>query len=135
VVTLTLVLALVLAACVPDAQEQHSIDLLNGSRAYVGIGPLSVDSSLQAKAHGHALEMAQGHRLFHSSLPAGVRGGWKALGENVGMGPSLEAVNNQFNHSADHMARRVSTTWNAVGIGVARDAAGNYWVVEEFGRF
>lgn len=130
-----LLLAVVLAACVPTPEEQQSIDLLNAGRAFVGVPRLAVDDSLQTKAHDQAQRMADAQRLFHSSLASGVRAGWVSLGENVGVGPSPEAVNMQFNRSPDHLSRRTSTAWNAVGIGVVRDAAGRYWVVEEFGRF
>ena len=135
VVSLGLILTLVFSACRPTADEQQAIDLLNASRMWSGIGSLTVDDSLQTKANRHAREMASGQSLFHSSLAAGVRGGWESLGENVGVGPTLDSVNVQFDNSPNHRDRRVSDQWNAVGVGVARDAEGRYWVVEEFGRF
>jgi uncharacterized protein YkwD len=130
-----LLLAAMLAACKPSSDEQQALGLLNQTRQEFGVGALADDDSLQSKAHDHAVDMANSAALFHTELTQDVRPGWTALGENVGVGYSLDQVNQAFQNSPDHRDRRLSTMWNAVGVGVARDAQGRYWVVEEFGHY
>ena len=57
---------------------------------------------------------------------SGVR--WCGLAENVGYGPSIAAVEDQFMASSGHRANLLGTSWDAVGVGYARSGSRHYVV-------
>src|SRR4051794_36445931 len=91
-----------------SAEEQAYVDHINQARAAVGAGPLAVDGNMTDLARQHTQEMANAQSLYHTaSLPAGVTSNWMKLGENVGMGPSVEPVWAAFIASPHHYANIV----------------------------
>lgn len=131
-VAAVLALVLALAACTPEVNRTY--DLINASRAQHGRAPYAVNLDLYFKAQGWADQLARQGYLSHSNLTQGAPPGWQALGENVGVGGSLESVHNALMSSSSHRANILSTTFNHMGVGVTRDGAGRYWVVHEFAR-
>jgi uncharacterized protein YkwD len=76
--------------------------------------------------------------LEHRAAPFGTPSGWCGAAENVGRsgnGGTLGDVHNAFLHSPPHRANIVNSRWTAVGIGVARDRDGEYFVVHAFADF
>ena len=75
--------------------------------------------------------MATEHRLFHnSSLPSQVKE-WNVLGENVGRGPSIDAIHEAFMASPTHHAQIVAKDYRSFAVGV-HEANGELWVTEIF---
>lgn len=108
---------LVLGACLaPD--QQSALDALNASRRSNGRGALVTQADAQAKAQAWAERLARENRLYHSNLTDGIRVKWCSLAENVGYGPSIQAVQNGFMNSPDHR-KNVLGSFNGVGVGVA----------------
>jgi uncharacterized protein YkwD len=107
--------------------------LTNDVRAGVGLGALTRDGSLDAMAIDWARELASSGNLRHSSIPKSIIGKpWSTAGENVGFGPSVDAVHAALVASSGHYANITGARYTRLGVGVATDSAGQVWVVEVF---
>jgi uncharacterized protein YkwD len=105
----------------------------NSVRASVGLPALERDGSLDAAAIDWARELAASGRLRHSTITKSIIGKpWTSAGENVGVGPSVDAVHDALVASAGHYANIAGASFTRVGVGVATDASGQVWVVEVF---
>jgi uncharacterized protein YkwD len=115
-----------------DGPAAHLFHMLNDYRAANGRAPLTpvVDATMKAQAQAEA--MANAHYLYHSNLASGIDPGWYTIGENVGVGPTVDSVENAFIASPDHRANMLSSSFNEVGIGVATSSDGQVWIAEEF---
>ncbi len=56
---------------------------------------------------------------------------WSRIGENVGFGPNVAALEQAFMNSAPHRAN-ILGDYNRVGVGATRDSKGTLWVVVDF---
>jgi hypothetical protein len=129
VLVLASVLVLGLAACTPDQGEAY--DLINATRRAHGLGELQWNGQLGDKAQAWAEHMARQGRISHSNLADGAPSGWRALGENVGVGGSIGAVHTAYMNSPGHRANIVNPRWTHVGTGVAR-SGGRVYTVQVF---
>ena len=57
---------------------------------------------------------------------------WTALGENVGIGYSLQQVESMFESSAPHQANLLNGAYNQVGVGVTHGSDGRIYVTQFF---
>jgi uncharacterized protein YkwD len=57
------------------------------------------------------------------------------LGENVGSGPSVEAIQAAFMNSPGHRANILNPEFNWAGAGVAVAGNGTVYVVQVFGKY
>jgi hypothetical protein len=78
--------------------------------------------------------MAAHRRLAHNPSFAGEVCCWTQLGENVGAGASVAAIQRAFMASAEHRANILSRSYTQVGIGTARGSDGKLYVDELFRR-
>ena len=124
------VVGLALSAC--SADENGMFSMVNSSRAQAGTGQLNPDIALIVKAQAWSKQLAADQSLYHSNLSDGAPAGWYRLGENVGTGSSLAAVNQAFLDSAPHRANILEPSDTHLGVGVTVDGNGRYWIVEEF---
>jgi uncharacterized protein YkwD len=129
-VALVAVVALALGAC--SAEEDEATYLVNSARTYVGLPTLPTNVDLYLKAQSWSQRLANEQRLYHSYLPDGIGYNWARLGENVGYGYSIRQVHDAFMNSSGHRANILDRGFNRIGVGVTRDGAGRYWVVQEF---
>src|SRR5687767_13671256 len=107
------------------------LDRLNALRAERGLRPLHPAADLEAVAARHATAMADTNELAHNPSLAEQVGNWRILGENVGVGSTVDAIHDAFVASPRHLANLVESRYVDVGLGVvARD--GRLWVVEVF---
>lgn len=119
-----------MTACNP-VYEQDALTRLNQLRVQQGLSPLVRDTQLDRKANAHAVRMARQQQLSHSDLKVNVPSGWKSLGENVGMGSDVAAVQLALVNSPGHYANMVNGAFTKVGIGtVVRN--GRLYLVQEF---
>ncbi|CAN5669626.1 hypothetical protein BH10ACT1_BH10ACT1_22080 [soil metagenome] len=116
-----------LSACLSTTQTQVQSEL-NADRRAHGLSTLGIQNEAQAKAQAWANRLAAENRLYHSNLPDGIRSRWCSLGENVGYGPSVPAIEDAYMNSPGHRANILSTKWNAVGVGVAKNGSRVYTV-------
>lgn len=114
------------------AKENEFVTRINALRADHGLGTLQIHGQLTAKARDWAETMAEAGQIWHSNLPDGVTVQWKRLGENVGMGGTVDALHQAFIDSPSHYENLVDPGFRYVGIGVFLDADGTVFVSEVF---
>lgn len=113
--------------------EWQFVERINELRAGMGLGTLTQDAQLTAVARRWSATMASSNRLFHNNaLPRQVDG-WVKLGENVGMGASVDELVDAFAASPPHLEHLIDPAYTLVGVGVV-EAGGVLWVTEEFER-
>lgn len=133
VASVFIILGLVAEGAMADqaSDEDRMIGHTNYSRAQHGLAPLAVDASLRDLARAHSAGMAGAGRIFHNPhLAAQVPGGWRSIGENVGMGGSVDQVHNALMNSPGHKAN-ITGDYDYFGIGVAW-VGGTVYVTEVF---
>jgi uncharacterized protein YkwD len=132
------ILATGVAGCMP-AQERTFLSRTNDLRSSAGVASLQENDVLTRKAEDWAHHMAQIGQLEHSRLSDGLGGlSWSALGENIAMSSptnnTLLSLFNMLASSSGHRANMVNSGFTHMGVGLAKDGAGNLWVVEVFAR-
>jgi uncharacterized protein YkwD len=118
-VALLAVLTALLTGCLGPAQ-QEVYDELMADRGANGLSELPVQAQAQRKAQAWAEKLAAEGKLYHSTLSDGIDVRWCSIGENVGYGPSVPAVQDAYMASPGHKANIISTKWNGVGVGYAK---------------
>jgi uncharacterized protein YkwD len=126
-------LLLLLIGCSPE--QQAALDQINGTRRDAGLTELLPSPHAMEKAQAWATQLAQAGSLRHSGLIDGMPEGWQKLGENVGSGPSLDAVYQGLLQSPAHKANLLDPTYNWAGTGVAVSADGTVYVVQVFAQY
>ncbi len=133
--------ALVAAAAPPahaadlDGNAENTFTArINALRAFFGVAPLSTHWVLTDKARIWSDHMAQGGcggGICHSHLSDGITVDWSMLGENVGVGPNVDALVDAFANSLPHWENMVNPRFGWIGVGVVL-SGGRMWVTEEF---
>lgn len=111
-----------LTACLNSGQTQ-TLDALNADRRAYGRKTLATQYDAQKKAQAWAEKLARENKLYHSTLSSGIGVRWCALGENVGYGSSVSAIEKAYMNSSGHRANILNTTWNGVGVGYAKNGS------------
>ena len=105
---------------------------VNSLRASKGLGPLTMVSDLTSIAEGHSEAMLAKETIFHNPSLASVVTNWQTLGENVGMGPTVDALDNAFDNSPEHYANEINATYTQIGIASVTDSRGEIFVTLDF---
>ena len=107
-------------AFAPTYSERHMVDLINQSRRQVGRAPLALSFALSRIARTHSALMAAKNTIFHTSnLAYQFRTfSWTYGGENVGMGPTIDALHKAFMASLHHRQNNLNGRFHRVGVGV-----------------
>ena len=113
------------------SDESTFVARINDLRAARGLAALRVDAGLTGKARAWALTMAAQNRIWHSALSDGISADWQKLGENVGMGGSVDGLHVAFVNSPGHYANLVDPVFDSIGIGAVR-SGNTLFVAEEF---
>lgn len=94
---------------------------INNLRMSQGLNPLTVDANITGIAQDWANSMALADGISHrADLRAGVTGNWSTLGENVGVGPSVDSLMQAFIASPGHYKNLVDPRFTHVGVGTVR---------------
>lgn len=102
------------------SDESQFASKINAERRSRGRGALVVKDDLSAVARSWATKMAQAGKISHNpNLAKQVKGNWTILGENVGMGGSVESLHRAFMDSPGHRANILESRYNQLGIGIA----------------
>ena len=132
----TLAMLLPLAASAAPASADPLADQflakINALRASKGVGPVRPDAELTAFAQSWSDHMASVDVLSHNPALADSPGSWTKAGENVGVGPDLNALFDAFVASPHHYANLVDPSFNLIGIGVSVTAGGNIYTTHDF---
>jgi len=113
------------------SDEASFVAKINDLRVSKGLPILVVNDNLVAKARSWAAGMAAAGRIWHSTLSDGITADWQKLGENVGMGGSVDGLHAAFVASPHHYENLVDPDFTTVGIGIAMNGSTIY-VAEEF---
>ena len=132
-IVLLAAVALLLSACSP--QQLDSFQRVNADRVANGVGAMSIQDGLMAKAQQWADYLASTSHLEHSTLTDSVAPGWAMLGENVGYGPSIETVEAAFMASPAHRSNILNPEFNWAGTGFAVSGNGTVFVVQVFAKY
>jgi hypothetical protein len=116
--------------------EARVVSLVNGTRSGKGLQRLSTHAGLVNMAREQAVRMLQKGNIFHNSnLGADIQALnviWKIVGENVGMGPNVDVIEQAFLGSPHHYENIVRPNFNSIGVGVVPDAKGGVFVTQVF---
>jgi len=107
------------------------VSSINSARASAGLPPLASRGDLASVAASWAQQMASSGELAHNPGLRGQVSGWRYVGENVGVGPTVGDVHAAFMGSSAHRANILDTDYTEVGVGTA-EAGGRIWVAEVF---
>jgi len=112
-------------AAATATDEDAFVAALNEVRADNGLPAFTVNVELSDLSRVHAQVMADAGEIFHASpISAGYSGDWSKLGENVGVGASVEVLVDAFVASPGHFANIIDPNFTEVGVGVVwRDSA------------
>ncbi|HEY7874241.1 MAG TPA: CAP domain-containing protein [Actinomycetota bacterium] len=105
----------------------------NRVRAKLGKPKLQLDPQLSRAARLHAREMAKRDVLYHTpgeKITKRVTN-WSMLGENVGVGYSVDSLQDAFLNSPGHRANMISTGFKYFGVG-SIERNGKMWVTVIF---
>ena len=116
----------------PASEESQFIALTNQLRAAKGLSQLAISPEVTAVARQWAANMAAAGAISHNqNLPNQVHLNWAKLGENVGTGGAVDAIQTAFINSPKHYENLVDPVWNYIGIGVV-DSNGRIFVTVNF---
>lgn len=126
---LLLVFVLAFPAKADVSAKAWDYNMVNALRAKHGLGMAHWDPYLQIKASRFANELAAEGGIRHGDLPCYC--GHVAIGQNVGFGPSVGAIEWAFQHSPAHLANELDPAYTQLAIGTTyRD--GIYYVVQDY---
>jgi hypothetical protein len=119
----------------PASEETSFLDLTNQLRVSHGLNPLATNSELLSVARRWSANMAAAGGISHNmNLPHDVSLNWAKLGENVGVGSTVDSIQTAFINSPHHYENLVDPVFNYVGIGVV-DSGGRIWVTVDFMQY
>jgi uncharacterized protein YkwD len=103
--------------------------MMNAAREKADLPKLSLDPEASKVARKHTTEMVQRDLLHHTPSASLVRRvtRWEILGENVGVGSTVDSLHRAFMDSPPHRANVLFSKFRHVGVGV-RKSDGKMWV-------
>lgn len=104
--------------------RRHMLALTNHDRANHDRAALSFAERLARYAKSHSQAMANSGHIFHSTanqLLSALEGyNWQLGGENVGVGGSLESLEDAFMASTDHRKNILRRVYDHAAVGIVR---------------
>ncbi|HET6793057.1 MAG TPA: CAP domain-containing protein [Acidimicrobiales bacterium] len=121
------------AAADPAGDAAAFVADINALRASHGLRLLSVDPRLVSIASAWSQHLASVGTISHNfQLGNQAPADWKVLGENVGVGPTVDSLQGAFTASPEHYANMVDASYNAIGVAVTYSATGAMFVTEDY---
>jgi uncharacterized protein YkwD len=113
--------------------ERRFVRKMNNARENVDKTRMRKDPELSKVARKHTWEMVNKEELYHtpSTTLAKRVTHWSILGENVGVGGSVESLHEAFMNSPAHRSNILYTSFKFVGVGVVK-RNGRMWVTVIF---
>lgn len=90
----------------------------NNIRSSRGKSTLVVKDDLVAVARRHSGRMASAEDIWHNPSLGSDVSGWQVVGENVGMGGSVDELMDAFMNSPAHRSNILDSDYNQFGVGV-----------------
>ncbi|MBV8159542.1 MAG: CAP domain-containing protein [Acidimicrobiia bacterium] len=114
------------------SEEGQFLALTNQLRSSLGLQTLTPQAQLTSVARQWSSQMAAAGTISHNpALTSQAPSDWTQLGENVGMGGTVDSIQTAFINSPHHYENLVNGAYDFVGIGVA-DANGTIFVTVDF---
>jgi len=121
------------SASASPSESASFVSAINQLRASHGLNHLSVDGNLTQVAQDWAMHMAEENSISHRlDLRAGITALWKAIGENVGVGPNVQELMSAFVASPGHYKNLVDPRFTHIGVGTVRTSGGLIYTAHEF---
>lgn len=117
------------ASAAPHASD--ILTLMNAARTSAGLAPVSTHADLTDDALYWSQHMLTEGSLSHNPNLSTVTTSWEKLGENVGVGPTVDSLHNAFMASASHRGN-VLGDYTHVGIAVVEETPTKLWVTVVF---
>ncbi|HLF40062.1 MAG TPA: CAP domain-containing protein [Acidimicrobiia bacterium] len=114
------------------SDEAAFVAQINALRAGRGLPTLQVHPNLVDKARAWSATMTAAGKIWHSTLSDGITADWVKLGENVGMGGSVDSLHKAFVASPKHFENLIDPDFTYLGIGVVYAPNGTIFVSEMF---
>lgn len=115
------------------AAEADFVGRINDLRTSKGLPPLAVDAELVGLGRRWAATMAGADRIWHNPDLAGSVGApWVKLGENVGVGMSVDRLFQAFLASPSHYRNLVDPEFTHLGVGVIVGRDGALFTAHQF---
>ena len=113
--------------------EKSFVRKMNNARTNRGVNGFRIDRQLSKVARRHTAAMVAGSELFHtpSTTLANRVTSWTVLGENVGVGNTVDSLHRAFMKSPAHKANVLFGSFRHVGVGTRRDGD-RLWVTVVF---
>jgi hypothetical protein len=73
-----------------------------------------------------------GQAICHNPNLTSQVSGWQKIGENVGVGPDENSIENAFMNSTHHRDNILDPDYTLVGVGTARGSDGRLYVTQDF---
>jgi uncharacterized protein YkwD len=102
----------------------------NDLRAARGLPRMKVSATLSKLAYRHSVAMARKGQLWHNDISSATDH-WVWLGQNVGVGNSVEGLQRAFMDSPPHRANILRRKTNLFGVGTYI-SHGRIWVTVNF---
>jgi uncharacterized protein YkwD len=122
---------------IEDAEQLFA--LANLERMHAGLGVLKWDPALAEAAQRHCLRMAKEGPIAHryggeqslTERAAAAGAHFSLIEENVAVGPTADAINEEWMHSPPHRANLLNPSVNRIGTAVVA-ARGTLYAVADF---
>ena len=113
--------------------EKRFLRKMNNARTNRGVDGFRIDRQLSKVARRHTGAMVADSKLFHtpSSTLANRITSWTVIGENVGVGNTVDSLHKAFMKSPAHKANVLFGSFRHVGVGARRDGD-RLWVTVVF---
>ncbi|MEA3077930.1 MAG: hypothetical protein QOF60_2838 [Actinomycetota bacterium] len=113
--------------------EAEFVAHINDLRSAKGLQPLVVSAELTAIARRWAASMAKADQISHNpNYSKSVRSDWEKLGENVGVGMTVEKLHAAFVASPGHYRNLVDPAYTYIGVGVVVGRDGALFTAHQF---
>ena len=124
-----------------DSDARRVFTLTNQDRQEQGLPLLTWNPALAAAAEAHAQRMLREPSLSHQYsgemdlMTRAARAGahFRAIAENIAIGPTPDSLENQWMHSTPHRTNILDPKMNALGVAVLRRGP-NLYAVEDFAQ-
>lgn len=113
------------------SRESDALALLNAERVANGLTPVAMHLDLTDDALAWSERMFAEGSLSHNPALSTVTTGWDKLGENVGVGVSVESLHNAFMNSSSHRGN-ILGDYDYVGIAVVEETTSKLWITVVF---
>jgi hypothetical protein len=113
--------------------ESEFVAKINALRASKGLSQLEVHPELLALGRSWAGQMAKADQISHNpNLANAVQADWQKLGENVGVGMTVDKLHQAFIDSPAHYKNLVDPVWTHIGVGVVIGKDGAIFTSHQF---